>query len=100
MPRRRPLVLSPRLNPSGHQRVLIGNRDNWMISRLVLFAFVGPPPPGKPWALHEDDDPSNNTLPNLRWGSAKENKADSIRNGTAWMGGRRGRAQREAEQAA
>lgn len=95
IPRRQPKILRPRMNPSGHGRVQIGNRDNWTISRLVLHAFVGPPPPSRPWALHRDDNPSNDTLPNLRWGSPKENKADSIRNGTA-TGGRNGPRRKQA----
>ncbi len=54
----------------------------WKSSRLVLFAFEGFPPEGKPWALHWDDDPGNNHVSNLRWGSPSENTRDSVRNGT------------------
>ena len=51
------------------------------VHRLVLEAFVGPPPQGKPLALHWDDNPQNNALSNLRWGSYSDNAKDSIRNG-------------------
>lgn len=55
---------------------------NHLVHRLMLLAFVGPPPLGKPFALHENDIPDDNRLGNLRWGSSKENRADSRRNGT------------------
>ena len=49
--------------------------------RLILEAFVGPPPEGKPFALHWNDDPRDNRLVNLRWGSPTENRLDSVRTG-------------------
>lgn len=51
------------------------------LSRLILEAFVGPPPPGKPNALHENDVGTDHRLENLRWGSQSENVADAKRNG-------------------
>lgn len=47
---------------------------------LVLEAFVGPRPEGA-MGLHWDDDPENNHLDNLRWGTRAENSRDSVRNG-------------------
>lgn len=52
------------------------------IHRLVLITFVGPPPAGRPNALHRDDDPKNNRLDNLRWGTLSDNSGDSVSNGT------------------
>lgn len=53
---------------------------------LVLEAFVGPRPDGM-WGLHWDDDPWNNRLDNLRWGTPTDNAQDAIRNGvTRWSG--------------
>jgi len=52
------------------------------IHRLVLFAFVGPPPSEKHECCHNDGDPSNNNLSNLRWGTKKENQADRKVHGT------------------
>ncbi len=43
------------------------------VHRAVLLAFRGPPPKGKPYGLHRNDDVSNNRLSNLYWGSPKEN---------------------------
>jgi hypothetical protein len=51
-----------------------------LVHHLVLEAFVGPCPEGQE-GLHWDDDPTNNTLTNLRWGTRSENKYDSVRNG-------------------
>lgn len=45
--------------------------------RLVLEAFVGPPPPGAD-ACHINGDYVDNRLENLRWGTRLENIGDSI----------------------
>lgn len=50
------------------------------ICHLVLLAFVGPCPNGME-CCHWDDDPSNNVLSNLRWGTKEDNARDAIRNG-------------------
>lgn len=52
------------------------------VHRLVLSTFVGPPPPGRPFGLHKDDDPDNNRLENLYWGDRRANSHDSVRNGS------------------
>ena len=67
---------------SGHIVVQLSQprRDTHM-HVLVAEAFLGPKNPRKPWVLHHDDDPSNNRLDNLRWGTPKENYADAVRNG-------------------
>jgi hypothetical protein len=49
------------------------------VHRLVLETFVGPCPDGME-ALHEDDDPTNNHISNLRWGTRQQNREDMIRN--------------------
>lgn len=46
-----------------------------LLHRLVLFAFVGPPPSARHECMHLDHDKSNNRLSNLRWGTEKENMA-------------------------
>ena len=50
------------------------------VHNLVLEAFVGPRPDGQ-CGLHADDDPENNHLSNLRWGTRSENNLDMVRNG-------------------
>jgi hypothetical protein len=42
------------------------------VHRLILETFVGPCPEGHE-TLHLDDNPRNNRLENLRWGTRKEN---------------------------
>ena len=51
------------------------------VHRLVLEAFVGPCPEGCQ-TLHADDDPSNNRLENLSWGTPKENHRTINRHGS------------------
>lgn len=57
------------------------HRKYYMISRLVLSAFVGPCPPGHECA-HLDGDPTNNMLENLVWATKKENASHKILHGT------------------
>lgn len=66
---RRQFNLSDGVKPRHHQ-----------IHRLVLRAFVGPCPEGME-VLHADDDPMNNNLGNLRYGTRSENQYDRVRNG-------------------
>ena len=68
---------------SGRHEVLLwkgGERKLVRTYRLVLEAFRGPCPPDHE-ACHWDDDPANNRLENLRWGTASENQRDRVRNG-------------------
>lgn len=76
-------LLSITTHPSGHKQVKL-SRDGvyrqGKLHRLVLIAFVGPPPPACE-VLHGDGDPANNRLSNLRWGSRSENLRDRVRHG-------------------
>lgn len=44
------------------------------VHRLVLMAFIGPSPPGKPECNHRDGGKANNRLSNLEWVSSAENQ--------------------------
>lgn len=70
----------------GHCRVdLYSGKDERRfryVHRLVLEAFVGPCPDGME-ACHNDGNPLNNCLSNLRWDTHKNNQADRWRHGTA-----------------
>jgi HNH endonuclease len=57
------------------------------LHRIVLEAFRGPCPPGME-ACHNDGDPFNNRLDNLRWDTRKGNFADEERHGTKMRGER------------
>lgn len=63
-----------------HRRVKT-SKGHRFVHRLVCEAFHGPPPPGKPHALHRDDDTTNNTPGNLYWGTTQDNANDRKRNG-------------------
>lgn len=58
-----------------------------LVHQLVLEAFVGPRPQGM-FACHDDGNPANNRLENLRWDTPAANSADKVRHGT-WPGGSR-----------
>ncbi len=57
------------------------------VYRLILSAFVGPCPEGMQ-ACHNDGNPANNVLNNLRWDTPSNNNGDKIHHGT-WQGGSR-----------
>jgi hypothetical protein len=69
-----------------------GSRRTYAVHRLVLEAFIGPCPIGCQ-AAHDNGDPDDNRLDNLRWSSAKENIADRTRHGRTV----RGEAQKSAK---
>lgn len=58
-----------------------GNRRYVDIQVLVLEAFVGPRPTGLQ-ACHNDGNPTNNKLSNLRWDTPKANTGDKEKHGT------------------
>lgn len=58
-----------------------GRQKSLKVHRALLEAFVGPPPSPGMFALHADDNPANNDLSNLRWGTRRENIEDAMRNG-------------------
>lgn len=64
---------------SGHRFVSLGRHNYHYVHILVLTAFVGPCPDGHE-CCHWDDDPANNYLSNLRWGTRADNIADFTRN--------------------
>ena len=55
------------------------------VHRLILEAFIGPCPIGYQ-ACHNDGNPSNNQLSNLRWDTVSNNKLDCNKHGTMPIG--------------
>jgi len=78
-------VLKPYKDSAGRAIVSLaksgGKRRPFLSHRGVLAAFVGPCPEGME-CCHNNGDPWDNRLENLRWDTRKANKLDSIRHGT------------------
>lgn len=74
--------LTPCWNGDHWQVVLYrdGKRHARFVHHLVLETFVGSRPEGMK-GLHQDDDPNNNNVGNLYWGTSSQNTLDSVRNG-------------------
>lgn len=63
---------------SGHLRVALcveGKARRLFVHKLVLDAFVGPCPVGME-TCHNDGDPTNNAVSNLRWDTKSANARD------------------------
>ncbi len=67
------------------------------VSRLVLAAFVGPCPDGHE-AAHNNGNPNDDRLCNLRWATHKSNMLDRERHGTTVKGERHPAAKLTEEQ--
>ncbi len=86
-----PKVMAPSPNRKGYPQLALRRGDpkskTVFVHRLVLEAFVGPRPPGME-CRHLNDNPADNRLSNLAWGTRKENMADKVRNGRPFRGER------------
>jgi hypothetical protein len=79
-------ILAPTCDKDGYLKVNLireGKMKTMRNHRLVLLAYRGNPPEGKPQARHLDGNQKNNNLENLQWGSYQENADDKIRHGTS-----------------
>jgi hypothetical protein len=65
-----------------------GKQKTFMLHRLVAAAFLGQPPEGMPLVRHLDGDPGNNTVGNLKYGTAAENTADMMAHGHSFWANR------------
>lgn len=89
-----PLFLKPWRHAKFYWAVALsihGKRIPKLVHHLVLDAFVGPRPKEHE-CLHGLRGPGVNALSNLRWGTSKENKADSLEAGTFQRGAKHYRA--------
>lgn len=77
-------VLRPRVEHGKGYRIIAfsagGRQYKHRLHVVVARAFLGPRPESAV-IRHLDGDPSNNALTNLRYGTAAENMADTIRHG-------------------
>lgn len=86
-------VLRAHRDEDGYQRIVLikNGKSHWKgIHRLVLIAFVGDQP--DKIVRHLDNDPSNNRLDNIVWGTHLENQNDRIAAGTSNHGEKNGAA--------
>ncbi len=60
-------------------------KERFKIHCLLLEAFVGPRPPGAD-GCHNDGNPLNNALPNLRWDTRAANMRDKVLHGRSARG--------------
>lgn len=78
-------ILSPGWITNGRFQVTLsdlrGVKKMHLLHRLVLQSFVGPCPEGME-CCHNDGNPGNNKVSNLRWDTKSENARDSVRHGT------------------
>lgn len=52
---------------------LVYRNKNYKVHRLVCTAFHGAPPHKDAVVIHKDEDATNNSAANLKWGTQKEN---------------------------
>jgi DNA-binding transcriptional regulator YiaG len=75
---KRPHILKPGIHPGGYHQVGLrrnGETHIFMVSHLVLFAFQGPCPENCE-VCHNDGNPANDHLSNLRWDTHAANMRD------------------------
>jgi hypothetical protein len=82
----------------GYKSVSLGRNKSKSIHRLVALAFIGNPPTGASLVLHGDGNRANNALPNLRYGSFKDNAEDAKKHGTQVKGSRQHAAKLNIDQ--
>jgi hypothetical protein len=75
-----------------------GTRNTMPTHRAVMLAFVGERPDGMV-ICHNDGDPTNNRLTNLRYDTHKGNEADKLAHGTHKRGEKNVKAKLTQEQA-
>lgn len=63
-----------------------GRQVKLPIHRFIAWAFLGPQEGQE--VRHWDDDPNNNRISNLLYGSGSDNQRDRVRNGHHWQSGK------------
>ena len=89
-------IRTPGTLPSGHKYILLrkygsGISKPRLVHHLVLEAFVGLCPPGME-CCHNNGDPTDNRLSNLRWDTHLNNEKDKRGHGTRPHGSKHWRA--------
>ena len=76
-------LLKPRLI-RGYLKVKIEG-STYSVHRLVAMTYI-PNPENKPCVCHKDNNPLNNDVDNLYWGTVQENISQKVRDGRAKKG--------------
>lgn len=78
-------ILQPTSIPGNNQHEYVGmGKNKKYVHRIVAEAFL-PNPKGYPIVRHKNDDPHDNRLSNLEWGTQSDNIEDMRRNGHMYM---------------
>lgn len=77
-----------------------GRTKTFRVCNLVLETFAGPRPQPRMECCHNDGNPANNDIGNLRWDTRKGNAADMVKHGTKLMGETHPSSKLTAEQVA
>lgn len=72
--------LKPYVSKLGYESVCLGRNTRRSIHRLVASAFL-PNPNNLPLVRHMDDNPRNNHVTNIAWGTQTDNMQDCVRHG-------------------
>lgn len=75
-----PHELKPCVSKDGRESVVLGRGNRRLISRLVASAYI-PNPSNFPLVRHLDDNPRNNRVGNLAWGTQTDNMQDCVAHG-------------------
>ena len=77
-------ILRPGRNKSGHLSVVLGHKAaGSQVHQLIALTFIGPKPEGME-VCHNDGDPTNNRVENLRYDTRTNNILDVYRAGKRW----------------
>lgn len=90
--RESPILLNPATSPRGYRIANLTNDSAHRmlgVHRLVAIAFLGDPPsPDHTDVAHNDGNPSNNHVSNLRWATHQDNQMDMRKHKTMQDGER------------
>lgn len=75
-------VLSQAVTPKGYLKVSPGRGVTGKVHQMVCEAFNGPRPTPAHEVRHLNGDSQDNRPENLVWGTASENRQDTLRHGT------------------
>ena len=74
------VFLIARPNSTGYLRVRLYDGKRYFIHRLVALTFL-PNPNNYPIVMHKDNNPENNRVGNLKWGTQSQNMKQMVNEG-------------------